>query len=123
VVVKTKKRGNFLDDLKETFDNLHKYKMMLNSKKCVFGISSGQLLGYMVSAREINANPKKVEAIDQLQPPQTRREIQKLASMMETLSQFISKSGECGMPFYKQLRKADGFQWDGQTMITFIELK
>jgi hypothetical protein len=29
----------------------------------------------MVSARGIDANPKKVEAIEQLQPPQTRREI------------------------------------------------
>jgi hypothetical protein len=32
VVVKSKKRGDLLDDLKETFDNLRKYKMMLNSK-------------------------------------------------------------------------------------------
>jgi hypothetical protein len=33
VVVKSKKCGDLLDDLKETFDNLHKYKMMLNPKK------------------------------------------------------------------------------------------
>jgi hypothetical protein len=29
--------------------------------------------------------------------------------MMAALSQFISKPGEHGMPFYKLLRKADGF--------------
>jgi hypothetical protein len=52
---------------------------------------------------------KKVEAIEQLQPTQTRKEIQKLAGMMAVLSQFISKLGEHGMPFYKLLRKADGF--------------
>jgi hypothetical protein len=35
-VVKSKKRGNMFDDLKEAFDNLHKYKRMLNPKKmCV----------------------------------------------------------------------------------------
>jgi hypothetical protein len=27
------------------------------------------------------------------------------------------------MPFYKLLRKADGFQWDDQAAATFIELK
>jgi hypothetical protein len=43
--------------------------------------------------------------------------------MMATLSRFISKSGERGMPFYKLLRKADGFQWHKQTMAAFIELK
>jgi hypothetical protein len=32
----------------------------------VFGVSSGKLLGYMASAWGINANPKKVEAIEQL---------------------------------------------------------
>jgi hypothetical protein len=36
IVVNSKKRGDLFDDLKETFDNLHKYKMMLNYKKiCV----------------------------------------------------------------------------------------
>jgi hypothetical protein len=60
-------------DLKETFDNLRKYKMMLNPKKYVFSVSSGKLLGYRVPSWGINANPKKVEAIAQLQPPQTRK--------------------------------------------------
>jgi hypothetical protein len=68
VVVKSKKHGDLLDDLKETFDNLCKYNMMLNSKKYVFSVSSGKLLNYMVSAQGIDANPKKVEVIEQLQP-------------------------------------------------------
>jgi hypothetical protein len=68
--------------------------MMLNPKKWVFGVSSGKLLGYMVSSWGIDANPKKVEAIEQLQPPRTRKEIQKLAGMMATLSWFISMLGE-----------------------------
>jgi hypothetical protein len=53
-----------LDDLKDTFDNLRKYKMILNPKKCVFGVSSGKLLGYMISAQGINTNLKKLEAIE-----------------------------------------------------------
>jgi hypothetical protein len=68
-VVKSKKHGDLLDDLKETFNNLRKYKMMLNSKNCVFGVSSAKLFGYMVSSRGIDANPTKVEAIKNLQPP------------------------------------------------------
>jgi hypothetical protein len=74
-VVKLKKYRDLLDDLTETFDNLYKYKMILNPKKYVFGVSSRKLLGYMVSSRGIDANPTKVEAIEKLQPPRTRREI------------------------------------------------
>jgi hypothetical protein len=117
------KHGDLLDDLKETFDNLCKSKMMLNLKKCMFGVSSGKLLGYMVSSRGIDANPKKVEAIENLQPPRTRKEIQKLAGMMAALSRFISMLGERGMPFYRLLCKVDGFQWDDQAAVTFVELK
>jgi hypothetical protein len=31
--------------------------------------------------------------------------------------------GECDMPFYKLLRKVDGFQWDDQAAVSFMELK
>jgi hypothetical protein len=51
IVVKSEKRGDLLDDLKETFDNLRKYKMMLNPKKYVFIMSSEKLLDYMVLSR------------------------------------------------------------------------
>jgi hypothetical protein len=75
IVVKSKKHRDLLDDLKETFDNLRMFKMMLNPKKCMFGVSSGKLLSYIVSSRGIDANPAKVEAIKKLQPLRTRREI------------------------------------------------
>jgi hypothetical protein len=31
--------------------------------------------------------------------------------------------GEHGIPFYRLLCKADGFQWDDQVTIAFVELK
>jgi hypothetical protein len=42
---------------------------------------------------------------------------------MTALNRFISKLGECGMPFYNLLQKSDGFQWDDQAKMAFIELK
>jgi hypothetical protein len=60
--------------------------MILNPKKCVFGVSSEKLLSYIVSSQGIDANPKKVEVIEELQPPWIRKEIQKLANMMSALS-------------------------------------
>ena len=37
------------DDLQETFDTLWSYKMKLNPSKCVFGVTVGKFLGFMVS--------------------------------------------------------------------------
>jgi hypothetical protein len=72
VVVESKKCGDLLDDLKETVDSLLNYKMKLKPKTFVFGVLLEKLLGYMVSAWGIDTDPKKVEAIEQLQPARTR---------------------------------------------------
>ena len=63
MLVKSKKGEQHLDDLKETFDILRKYQMRLNPTKCVFGVSSGKFLGFMVSQRGIEAKPKKVKLL------------------------------------------------------------
>jgi hypothetical protein len=62
VVITTRKKESLIDDLKKTFDNLDRYKLKLNSTKCSFGIAAGQLLGFLVSARGIEANPEKIRA-------------------------------------------------------------
>ena len=46
IVVKSRKEETLVVDLKETFDNLRVYKMMLNPAKCVFGVPAGKLLGF-----------------------------------------------------------------------------
>ena len=49
IVVKHRKKETLIHDLKETFDNLRVYKMMLHPTKCVFGVPVGKLLGFLVS--------------------------------------------------------------------------
>src|SRR4051812_21925568 len=69
IVIKTYSANTLLDDLRETFAALNKYRIKLNPKKCAFGVPAGKLLGYMVSARGIEANPEKVQAIARMQEP------------------------------------------------------
>ena len=57
MLVKIKDEADHLNDLKETFSTLRKYNMKLNPAKCVFTITSGKFLGFMVSQRGIEANP------------------------------------------------------------------
>ena len=64
LVVKTRDQETLVDDLAETFDNLRRIQMKLNPDKCVFGVPSGKLLGFLVSSRGIEANPEKITAIN-----------------------------------------------------------
>jgi hypothetical protein len=63
VVITTREEATLISDLQETFDNLDRYKLKLNPTKCSFGVPVGQLLGFLVSARGIEANPEKIQAI------------------------------------------------------------
>ena len=62
IVVKSDKKETRIEDLQETFANLHKSGLKLNPDKCIFGIQKGKLLGCLVSARGIEANPDKISA-------------------------------------------------------------
>ena len=75
MLVKSLDEGKHLDDLQETFDMLRQYNMKLNPSKCAFGVSSGKFLGFMVSYREIEANPDKIQAILDIKPPQSIKEV------------------------------------------------
>ena len=65
--------------------------MKLNHKKCVFGVASGKFLGFIVSQRGIEANPKKVQAILDMASPKTVKEVQKLTGRIAALNKFVSK--------------------------------
>ena len=81
----------------------------MNPKKCVFGVPKGKLLGYIMSEHEIKANPKKITTISNMGPICNVKGVQRLTGCLATLSWFISRLGEWGMPLYKVLKKIDAF--------------
>ena len=69
ILVKSRREDDHLEDLKEIFDTLHSYNMKLNPSKCAFGVTAGKFLRFMVSQRDIEANPDKIRAIVEMAPP------------------------------------------------------
>ncbi|KAK8953778.1 hypothetical protein KSP39_PZI002512 [Platanthera zijinensis] len=59
LLIKSKTIGAHLEDLRETFETLRKYKMRLNPKKCVFGASRGKFLGHLLTPAGMEPNPDK----------------------------------------------------------------
>ncbi|KAK1680775.1 hypothetical protein QYE76_041623 [Lolium multiflorum] len=123
IVVKTKHAATLIDDLRETFDNLDKYKIKLNPKKCFFGVPGGQVLGYFISARGIEANPLKIKAILDMEPPKNLHQVQQLAGRLAALSRFIAKLGEKALPFYNLMKKSEKFEWAKEAQESFDNLK
>jgi hypothetical protein len=76
-----------------------------------------------MSERDIEANPKKITAISNMDPVRNVKGVQRLTGYLATLSQFISRLGERGMPLYKLLKKTDTFVWTEEAHHALESLK
>ncbi|XP_071694275.1 uncharacterized protein [Rutidosis leptorrhynchoides] len=100
--------------------------MKLNLLKCSFGETEGKFLGYLVTEQGIQANPKKIVAIENMTAPRTVKEVQSLTRKLAALTRFLSKAAERQLPFFKTLKgclKQKSFVWSSEAEIVFQEMK
>ena len=63
MMVKSEIREGHFEALDKFLARLEKYNLRLNPKKCIFEVTSGKLLGHIVSKRGIEVDPNKIKAI------------------------------------------------------------
>jgi hypothetical protein len=123
VVVKTRNFDTLIADLEETFASLREYRWKLNPNKCVFGVPSGKLLGFIISHYGIEANPEKIFAVTSMKATTCIKDMQKLTGCMSALNRFTSKLGEWGLPFFKLLKHEEKFAWTPKADQALAQLK
>jgi ribonuclease HI len=123
IVVKTKRGSTLVEDLTLVFNKLWATRTKVNPNKCVFGISAGKLLGFLVSYQSIGANPEKIIAIEAMRPPARVKDVQKLTGSLAALSRFISRLAERALAFFKLLRMSGPFSWTEEAEQAFQKLK
>ena len=95
----------------------------MNPKKCIFGVSSGKLLGFIVSKRGIQIDPHKAKAINEMPPPKNISELRGLIGRLQFIRRFISQHSQRCRPFYELLRGGVSFEWNDKCQEAFDELK
>jgi hypothetical protein len=123
VVVNTRNSDTLIADLDETFASLQEYRWKLKLNKCVFGVPSGKLVGFIISHRGIEANPEKISAITNMRAPTCIKDVQNLTGCMVALNRFISKLGERGLPFFKLRKHQEKFVWTPEADQALAQLK
>jgi hypothetical protein len=69
IIVKIKSHASLLDNLSQVFDRLQLTRTKLNLDKCVFGVTAGKLLDFLVSYQGIEANREMIRTIEVMRPP------------------------------------------------------
>ncbi|XP_057518009.1 uncharacterized protein LOC130798929 [Amaranthus tricolor] len=122
MITKSKQASQHAADLRKTFNTLRKHQMRLNPEKCVFGVTGGKCLGFLVDERGIEANPDKIQAIRDMKSAGSVKEVQKLTGCIAALGRFLSKSADRCSPFFKTLKQSK-FEWTKEAKESFQQLK
>jgi hypothetical protein len=90
VVVKSESMDGHLADLHLALERMRRYGLKMNPLKCVFGVSAGKFLRFIIHEHGIEIDPTKIESINKVQPPRCKNDMQKFLGKVNYLRQFIS---------------------------------
>jgi hypothetical protein len=125
VVVKSVSAEGHLGDLRRVLERTRKFELRMNPKKCAFGVSAGQFLGFLVHERGIEIGLKSQEAVKTMVPPTTKKELQQLIGKINFVRRFISNLSGRIEPFMElvKIKANDGFRWGAEQQQAFEEIK
>ena len=78
---------------------------------------------FVVSKKGIEIDPNKVQAIQDLPPPKTQKEVRSFMGRLNYIAQFISQMTTKCDSIFKKLRKHNLDKWDEDCQIAFDKVK
>jgi hypothetical protein len=97
----------------------------MNLKKCTFGVSADQFLGFLVHERGIEISLKSQEAVRTMVPPTTKRELEQLIGKINFIRRFISNLSGRIEPFMDlvKIKTDEEFCWGAEQQQACEEIK
>ena len=109
--------------LEAVLQRLQEKNLTLNATKCKYNKPSLEFYGYIFSRDGVSLDPKKVEAFQQISPPQNPTEVRSLLGMANYCSRFIPNYSTITEPL-RQLTKSNViWQWTSAHQAALDTLK
>ncbi len=89
ITVFSHSHSDHLLHLRKAFEKCRKYGISLNPKKSFFALKEGKLLGHIVSSEGVKIDPKRVEAIQNLSLPRSKKDVQYFLDTINFIRRFI----------------------------------
>ena len=90
LIAKSREGESHIENLQNLFERLRKFQLKLNLTKCTFDVTFEKLLGFIVNRKRIEVDLDKIQAIQNLPPPHTQREVRGFFGRLNYISRFIS---------------------------------
>ena len=90
--------------------------------KCYFDMEKVEYLGYFISKKGVETDPKKIEVISKWPEPQTQKDVRSFLGLTGYYRRFIKGYVVIGRALTDFLKK-DGFVWTPEASLSFHRLK
>ena len=112
-----------LDQLDKVLTRLKEAGLKVNAKKSFFGKPELEYLGYWITRHGIQPLPKKVEAITNLAPPKSVKEVRHFVGMINYYRDMWIRRSEVLAPLTKLCSKKAKFVWTEEQQKAFDTIK
>ena len=114
---------NYLENLRTVLARCEETNLVLNWEKCHFMVQEGIVLGHRISARGIEVDRAKIEAIEKLPPPSSVKGIRSFLGHAGFYRRFIKDFSQIAKPLSNLLVQGIPFEFDSQCLHAFSVLK
>ena len=114
MIVKSNDREGHIANLRKFFEWIKVYRLRLNPQKCNFRVTTGKLLGILMSNWELEVDPSKIKVILDMPTPKNEKEKKGFLGHLQYISRFIAKLTSTCEPIFKLLRKNEPHTWNGK---------
>ena len=114
---------NFLENLRSVLIRCEETNLVLNWEKCHFMVQEGIVLEHQISARGIEVDKEKIEAIEKLPPSSLVKAIRSFLGHAEFYRHFIKDFSHIAKSLSNLLVQGTPFEFDAQCMRAFSVLK
>ena len=118
--------GSYEDHMKkldEVLQRLEAAGFRANVRKCFFAKDEVEYLGYYLTRKGVQPQPKKVEAILRLKPPKTKRQLRHFLGMVNFYRDVWRRRSHILSPLTGLVSKTAKFQWGKEQQKAFDEMK
>jgi ribonuclease HI/transposase InsO family protein len=123
LTVFSKERDDHISHLRQVFERCRKYGISLNPAKSILGVDEGKLLGHIITKDGVKMDPERVQAIQQVPLPQTKKALQSFLGQINFVRRFIPNLAETLKPLQKLLKKDVKFEWTEEGRRAFKSVK
>lgn len=113
--------------LRQLFERMKKYGIVVNTSKCTFGASDVTFLGYHISACGTKPLDSKVQAIKEFPAPKTVRQLRRFLGMLNFYRRFMPNAAKIQAPLNALLagsvKASDPVDLSGESLSAFEQSK